>query len=77
VGFGWLQSHRLCVTNSLIMRVPYFTVMLLILKTVIRIGESQQLINGLLSNYRQWSKNEEVVEGTSESHICFTQDYIK
>jgi TRAP-type mannitol/chloroaromatic compound transport system permease large subunit len=63
VGFGWLQSHRLCVTNYLIMCVPYFTVMLLILKTVVRTGKSQQLIDGLLSNFRQWSKNEEVCGG--------------
>jgi hypothetical protein len=63
VGFGGLQSHRLCVTNSLIMRVPYFTVKLLILKTVIGTRDIQQLIDGLLSNYRQWSKNEEVEGG--------------
>jgi len=51
------------VTNSLILCVPYFTVMQLILKTVIRTGEIQQLMAGLLSNYQHWSENEDVGGG--------------
>jgi hypothetical protein len=71
-----IQSHSLCVTNSLILCVAYFTVMLLILKTVIRTGEIQQLMAGLLSNYKHWSENEDVcvcvcVWGGSDSkYIC-------
>lgn len=48
------------MTNSLILCVPYFTAMQLILKTVIRTGEIQQLMAGLLSNYEHWSENEDV-----------------
>jgi hypothetical protein len=45
--------------------------MQLILKTVIRIGEIQQLMASLLSNYEHWSENEDVEGGRSNNnYIC-------
>jgi len=37
--------------------------MLLILKTVIRTGEIQQLMASLLSNYKHWSEDEDMGGG--------------
>jgi hypothetical protein len=58
------------VTNSLILCIPYFIVMQLILKTVIRTGEIQQPMAGLLSNYEHLSENEDVGGRSDSNCIC-------